>query len=261
MTDMRGKPMIHTPLPGETIAVWFSCGAASAVTAKKTIEIYPSAEVRVINNPVAEEHEDNRRFLADCEAWLGVTIHRAVNSKYPNASCKDVWADRRFMSGVAGAPCTMELKKRAREQWEDRHRPDWHVLGFTVEEKKRAERFRLGERSNLLTPLIDLGMSKQDCIDLLLSHNIEPPLMYRLGYPNANCIGCVKASSPTYWNHVRSVHPNVFRERAKQSREIGCRLVRVKGVRIFLDELDPDVIGRPLKSMDFECGIFCEEKE
>jgi hypothetical protein len=36
-------------------------------------------------------------------------------------------------------------------------------------------------------------------------------------------------------------------------------LVRVKGERIFLDELDPDAKGRPLKALTLDCGTFCEE--
>lgn len=84
--------------------------------------------------------------------------------------------------------------------------------------------------------------------------------MYKQGYPNANCIGCVKATSPTYWNHVRKMHPEVFAARAKQSRVIGARLVRVNDKRIFLDELSLDAKGRPMKTMQIECGIFCEEK-
>jgi len=80
--------------------------------------------------------------------------------------------------------------------------------------------------------------------------------MYRLGYANANCIGCVKATSPTYWNHVRKVHPLVFEERAIQSRRLGVRLVRHKGKRIFLDELPIDAKGQKMKS--YECGIFCD---
>ena len=84
--------------------------------------------------------------------------------------------------------------------------------------------------------------------------------MYKLGYPNANCIGCVKATSPTYWNHVRKVHPEVFEARAEQSKRIGVKLVQYKKQRLFLDELDPNAKGRPLKNYSFECGIFCEEK-
>ena len=91
------------------IAVWFSCGAASAVAAKLTLEKY--SDVRVINNPVAEEDEDNRRFLRDVETWLGVKIESAVNPKYPTSSAYDVWARRNYMSGVSGAVCTVELKK------------------------------------------------------------------------------------------------------------------------------------------------------
>jgi hypothetical protein len=30
--------------------------------------------------------------------------------------------------------------------------------------------------------------------------------------------------------------------------------------RVFLDELDPAAKGRSMKSMDIDCGIFCEEK-
>mgnify|MGYP001162980698 CR=1 FL=1 len=46
------------------ITVWFSCGAASAVAAKKTIEIYGAKNnIRIVNNPVKEEHPDNQRFL------------------------------------------------------------------------------------------------------------------------------------------------------------------------------------------------------
>ncbi|MGC8064282.1 hypothetical protein, partial [Salmonella enterica] len=50
----------------KTIAVWFSCGAASAVAALKTLEKYSGQyTVRIINNPVIEEDEDNLRFKHD----------------------------------------------------------------------------------------------------------------------------------------------------------------------------------------------------
>lgn len=246
---------------GDTIVVWFSCGAASAVAARRTIDKYPECNVRVVNNPVEEEHEDNQRFLRDVEKWLGIEIEFALNPKYPNASCKEVWEKRKYMSGVAGAPCTLELKKKARQEWEKNNHHDWLVLGFTIDEKKRHERFVLTERENSLPVLIEDGISKADCYNIVTEAGIRLPEMYYLGYPNANCIGCVKAGSPTYWNHVRKTHPIVFEERAKQSREIGAKLVKYKGERLFLDELPPDAKGRPMKSMQVECGIFCEEDD
>lgn len=245
------------------IAVWFSCGAASAAALKLTVDKYGAESVRAVNNPVAEEHPDNRRFLRDAEAWVGVKIEEARNSAYPAASCTEVWDKRGAMSIIvprkgAVAPCTDHLKKEARQAWERKNKVDWHVLGFTVDERKRHERFILTERDNVLPVLIDAGMRKVDCAIMVREAGLRLPAMYSLGYPNANCIGCVKATSPTYWNLVRKTHPEVFRQRAEQSRRIGARLVRVKNKRIFLDELDPAAKGRPLKLMP-DCGAFCEE--
>jgi len=241
------------------IDVWFSCGAASAVAAKLTLEKYGDDTVRVLNNPIIEEDADNRRFLCDVQEWLGVEVISVTNPDYPLCSVEDVWARRKFMAGRAGAPCTGALKKRARQLWEREHPSDWTVLGFTVEEKPRHDRFVLTERPNVLPVLIDAGLTKQDCYAYLHNAGIPIPRMYLLGYPNANCVGCVKATSPTYWNHVRRQHPDVFESRAIQSRGLGARLVRVAGTRVFLDELSPHAKGHPLKGLDFECGLFCEE--
>jgi len=246
---------------GSRIVVWFSCGAASAVAAKATLEDYPDARVRVVNNPIAEEDPDNARFLHDVQDWLGVEIEYATNPRYPSNACVDVWDHRGVMSVPHGAPCTVSLKKRARQLWEDKNPHDYVVLGFTLDERKRHERFVLTERDNVLPVLIDRRMTKQDCVDYLQAEGLTLPRAYSLGYPNANCIGCVKATSPTYWNLVRETHPEVFAQRAEQSRRLGARLARVKNKRVFLDELDPQAIGRPLKTMAIECGIFCEEPE
>ena len=245
-----------------TIAVWFSCGAASAVAAKLTLDKYQGDyDVRIVNNPVVEEDPDNRRFLHDVEEWLGVRIETATNPDYPFPSAEEVWHRRQYMSDANGAPCTQELKKRVRQIWEKQHRPAWHVLGFTAEEQGRFDRFKLLERDNILPVLIDAGLTKQDCADMLIKAGIAPPRIYLDGYPNANCIGCVKATSPTYWNLVREKHPDVFHRRAVQSRELGAKLVRVNNERIFLDELPADAVGRPLKTMQIDCGLFCEEPE
>lgn len=249
-------------LEGKHIAVWFSCGAASAVAAKLSLGKWGSKnKISILNNPVKEEDEDNQRFLRDCESWLGVKIEHVVNRKYPSSSCVEVWSDRRFMSGPMGAPCTLELKKKARQDWEKLNKPDYTVLGFTSEEVKRADRFRLTERETLLTPLIEEGLDKKDCFKVIEEAGIQLPNTYKMGYPNANCIGCVKAGSATYWNLVREKHPQIFSERVKQSREIGAKLAYYKGERIFLDDLPEDAKGRPLKGYNFECGIFCEEKK
>jgi hypothetical protein len=112
------------------------------------------------------------------------------------------------------------------------------------------------ERENVIPILIDENITKGNCFDILLDAEIKLPEIYKLGFPNANCIGCVKSQSPTYWNLVREKFPEVFKQRAEQSRRLGVKLVKYKGERIFLDELEPTAKGGKIKS--WECGIFCD---
>lgn len=245
---------------GDTIVVWFSHGAASAIAWQETLRQYGDlCDVRAVNNPVAEEDPDNLRFGRDVADWLGQPLIEWRNPKFPSAAAFDVWEARKAMSFPLGAPCTDELKKKARQDYEAKHKIDWHVLGFTADEKARYDRFVLTERANVLPVLIEAGLTKQDCMDRLTAAGLNPPRVYAEGYPNANCIGCVKATSPTYWNLVRRTRPEVFASRAEQSRRLGVRLARHKGERVFLDELPESAEGRPLKTMTIECGIFCEE--
>jgi hypothetical protein len=179
----------------------------------------------------------------------------------PKRLCTDtleIRDDRKFMSSPKGAPCTHELKKVARQQWERVNKFHHTVLGFTADETDRHHKFCLTERV-ILPILIDAGLTKADCFNIVQAAGIELPRSYRLGLPNANCIGCVKATSPTYWNLIRTAYPAEFEERRIQSDRIGAKLVRYKGNRISLTELPQEAKGRPLKGMNFECEIFCEE--
>jgi len=245
----------------DIITVWFSCGAASAVAAKRTLERYQDiCEIKIVNNPIADEHPDNLRFLKDCEEWFGQKIEFATNYKYPSNRVNDVFRDTKYIAGHKGARCTVELKKEARKQWESKNHSDWLVLGFTLEEKHRYDRFILTERENLLPILIEEGISKRKCFEFLHKAGIKRPAIYDLGYSNANCIGCVKGQYAKYWNLVRRTHPEVFESRCRVSRELGVKLWKVSDAeRRFLDELPVDCDDGQLL-MDFECGIYCEEK-
>ncbi len=231
---------------------WFSCGAASAVAAKLALEKHgPGVEVLYCDTS-KDEHPDNARFLADVERWLGITVKLLSNPKY--STVEEVFAGERYMSGPAGARCTTELKKRPRFQYQDP--ADIHTFGFTSDEQDRIEQF---EQNNpeLLTdwPLRDAGITKEDTYRIVREAGIELPAMYRLGYSNNNCLGCVKATSPHYWNKVRVDFPLTFATRCERSRLLGVRLVRYKGERIFLDEL-PAAAVEVVKE-DLSCGPQC----
>jgi hypothetical protein len=243
----------------KNIVVWFSCGAASAVAAKKTIEIYGNDNnISIVNTPIYNEHKDNQRFLKDIEKWIGKEIILKTPKRYPNANIVEVFDKRKYMSGVNGAVCTKELKKEARYEYEKEVKIDFHVLGFTIDEWKRQKKFNLHERQNTIPVLINNLLTKEDCFNILKKNDIQIPFIYSLGFKNANCIGCVKSSSPKYWNLVRKNFPKIFDQRATQSKEINCKLVKVKGKRIFLNELDINNNSGSIDNSD--CGIFCDIK-
>jgi hypothetical protein len=239
------------------IVGWFSCGVVSAVACKLLLDKYSANnKVMIVNTPVDEEDEDNIRFKKDCELWFNFPIITAKNSKFPSSSAVDVWEKKKYMSGVKGAPCSYILKKGARYEFELKNKIDWHVLGFGYDEKERHNRFISSERSNVLPILIKEKLTKFDCFDIIKKAGIRLPRVYSLGFPNANCIGCVKSSSPTYWNFVRKFYPHVFASRAIQSRRLGVKLIELHGKRIYLDELLSSDKGGALKTYD--CGIFCD---
>jgi len=249
------------------VVCWFSCGTSSAAATKIAIGRLakrPAGSYRLVvaRCHVPEEHEDNDRFAADCEAWFGRAVLDLKSQEY--ASCEDVWRRERYMSGHGGARCTVEMKKAVRWAFEKDFAPDLQVFGFTSEERLRAKRFRESNPEvNLCVPLIDAGLTKANAHAMASRVNIELPAMYRLGFNNANRIGCVAASSPRYWNRIRRHFPEIFERRAVLSRELNVRLVRtttLPRVRLFLDELNPALDDNdPEPTID--CGLACQVAE
>ena len=52
------------------IICWFSCGATSAVACHLALKEYGD-KAQIYYCETGGEHEDNKRFLLDCEKWYG----------------------------------------------------------------------------------------------------------------------------------------------------------------------------------------------
>lgn len=228
---------------------WFSCGAASAVATKLTPYALP------VYCGTRSEHPDNERFLLDCEAWFS----RPVTILYGSwADTWEVWETRRYLAGISGAPCTVALKVEPRLGFQ---RPDdIHVFGYTADgpDADRAKRLRdTYPELTIETPLIDRGLTKAACLDMVQRAGIKLPAMYALGFQNNNCIPCVKATSPAYWALVRKQFPGKFARMATLARELDVRLCRIDGERAFIDEIPADhPTTDPIQpSCDFLCHI------
>jgi hypothetical protein len=164
------------------------------------------------------------------------------------------------VSTVHGARCTTELKKLVRRSFE---KPDdLQIFGFEKAEQSRADKF-MANNPEVSTwfPLIDRGLTKQDCLKIVQDAGIVLPKMYKLGYRNNNCVGCVKGQAG-YWNKIRVDFPDVFKRMAEKERELNVALCKTyagdgKRKRLFLDELPPTA-GRH-QDLEITCGLFCGE--
>jgi 3'-phosphoadenosine 5'-phosphosulfate sulfotransferase (PAPS reductase)/FAD synthetase len=241
--------------PTGRIVCHFSCGAASAVATKIALGKYGVCEI--IYADTGSEHPDNKRFIKDCEIWFGQSIQIVKSEKFKNIY--EVFETRKFLVSPQGAPCTSELKKLpANISYQV---GDVEIFGYTAEENSRLERWKNNNNERIIEcPLIDRCLTKDDCFGILERDGIKLPEMYKLGFRNNNCIGCVKArDSIDYWKRVRKYFPEQFNKTAELERRFGYCINRVtkKGVKIdvFLDEIEE---GEPKgKDPNIQCGLFC----
>jgi hypothetical protein len=202
------------------------------------------------------EHEDNARFMADCEVWFCREVEILRSRKFEDTWA--VWEKRRYIAGIAGAPCTRELKVLPRLRFQ--RADDIHVFGYTNDAPDIARAARLREANpdmTVSTPLIDRGLDKRACLEMVTRAGLKLPLTYAQGFPNANCLPCPKATSPAYWALIREHYPERFEKMAKLSRELGARLTRVNGERVFIDEIPSDqpTTNPIVPACDFLCSI------
>ncbi|MBK8772228.1 MAG: hypothetical protein IPM06_17645 [Rhizobiales bacterium] len=248
------------------IVCQFSCGAASAIATKLTLAKYGDDCV-IVNAFIAEEHADNRRFFQDCEKWFGREIVTLRDAKY-NASAIEVFETVGFIKGQNGAACTRRIKRGLLDAW--KQPGDVMVLGYTAEEVHRYEDFieRNPDRP-VLVPLIEHGLTKEDCKAMVQRAGLVLPMMYRLGYDNANCIGCVKGGQG-YFRAIREDFPDQFERLAQAEDKVAAlhgdnarilfhRSGPLEGQRFPLRELPQGepYRGEPLPS----CSFFCEMAE
>lgn len=250
-------------MDGTRVLSWFSCGAASAVTAKLAVEKYGDRCEVIYCDTFAYEHPDNRRFFADVERWIGKPIKVLKSPDYTDIY--DVFEKTGWLVGQLGARCTTELKKNVRVAYQ--RVDDVHVFGFTADEKHRVNDFyKMNPELFSEFPLLDAGLRKIDCYRIINEAGIATPAMYRLGFKNNNCIGCVKGGMG-YWNKIRRLYPDIFDKMAKMERKLGhCINRREEGKRgtpehkvfnVYLDELDPKA-GRNQPEPDIDCGVLCQ---
>ena len=236
---------------------WVSCGITSAVAVKQAIMKYGKENIDLYYMVIDSAHKDNERFLKDLEKWYDLPIKKIRSEKYEDQF--DVIEKTGFVNGVNGARCTLELKKIVRWTLESKIDYSAQIFGFEFIKKEINRALRFDEqypKAKAIFPLIETYLTKNNCAEILKFANIELPTMYKLGYPNNNCIGCVKGGMG-YWNKIRIDFPTYFKKMAKAERVAKFSCLKDKNGKIFLDELNPNR-GRKLKIVMPDCGNYCE---
>lgn len=252
---------------------WWSAGVTSAIACKLAIEEFGVENVDLIYFQIASAHKDNQRFKEDCEKWYGKEIE-SVRGEFEDQF--DVIEDSGFINGPSGARCTIVLKKRLRQKIQRKRDYSGQIFGFDYSPKEVNRALRFLDQypeTNPIFPLIRQKLTKPKCLQLLTEAGIEIPAMYKLGYPNNNCIGCVKGGSG-YWNKIRVDFPEEFERMAELERYVGRSCIReyvwdgtfkANGEKrktsqpIWLDELDPNR-GQEQKIIMPDCGSMCDIK-
>lgn len=204
---------------------------------------------------IADQHEDSMRFIKDIEKAIGKKVIILKSERY-NSVDECIRAFGGFKNPhTLFAPCTNWLKKSVRKEWEKEHK-DYeltYVWGFDLKEKARAERtIESNPQAQHEFPLIDKQLSKEEVHGLFeKDFDFNRPLMYDLGYPNNNCIGCIKGGMG-YWNRIRKDFPDVFENRAKLERIVGYSILK----DCYLDELDENR-GNMNTEIFPDCSIMC----
>lgn len=198
-----------------------------------------------------------------CGAASAVAAKMAVD-KYEDIF--DVFEKTGWLIGVGGARCTTELKKNVRKQYQ--REGDLHIFGLTSDEQARIDRFE--DQNNDIDVewiLANNDINKNKCYRIIQQAGIDLPEMYKLGYNNNNCIGCVKGQAG-YWNKIRVDFPEAFDRMALLERKMNVAINKTyktidgkkKRFRVFLDELDPSA-GRDVPMPDIDCGALCVTPE
>lgn len=205
---------------------WFSGGVTSAVACHIAIQNFGVENCHVIMIDTRNEHEDNDRFLQDCEKWFGLQIETisAFTEGGVYNSIQDVWRRHKSLNVAHGAVCSSELKRAVREKWQKQNEFSSQVFGFDFDPKefRRAMGLKFNHpKAKAIFPLLMFGLTKEDCFKILEENGILKPKMYDLGFNNNNCFQtmCIQGGIG-YWKKVQKEFPEKFEAMAEMEHEL-----------------------------------------
>jgi 3'-phosphoadenosine 5'-phosphosulfate sulfotransferase (PAPS reductase)/FAD synthetase len=222
--------------------VSFSGGVCSFWAAARVIEKHGAANTTLLFADTLIEDEDLYRFNREASAYLGVPITRIADGRNPWEVMRDV----RMIANSAIDPCSKHLKRQLLDRWHREHCLEMTTtiyLGLDWTEGHRLKRTRAALAPwNVEAPMMwEPFWDKTRMFCELTKIGIEPPRLYKMGFPHNNCGGfCVKAGQ-AHFAHLLRTMPDRYRwheeQEAKMRELVGDHsIIRMKGQPVSLRE-------------------------
>jgi len=252
--------------------VMFSGGVGSWGAARRVADTDGIAGLALLFTDTLIEDPDLYRFLEEAATDIGAPLVRIAEGRTP----WQVFRDVRMLGNSRIAPCSRILKQEPARAWMKANAPTAMVIvGIDWTEEHRLAGARKGWAPwRVGAPLCERPwISKPDLLTDLRARGIEPPALYREGFPHNNCGGgCVRAGRQ-HFAHLLRTRPGTFAEWEHEEAALRDLLGNVAILRdraggdtrpLPLSELRALLDRQPEFPFDDEwggCGCFMEPPE
>lgn len=205
--------------------VSFSGGVCSFWAAHRVVQQHGAENVTLLFADTKMEDEDLYRFNADAEAYLGIPLTVIADGRTP----WEVFSDEKFLGNSRFDPCSRILKRERLDAWmEGNCTSDTTIryIGIDWTEEHRLHRLRkLLPSWRIEAPMCDRPLwDKCKMQDELRAIGIEPPRLYKMGFPHNNCGGfCIKAGQ-AHFAHLMKVMPERYAQHEAREEAMRERL-------------------------------------
>ena len=195
----------------------FSGGIVSWASAKRDVEKHGAEGVVLLFADTMMEDEDLYRFIVEAAANVGVPLTRIADGRNP----WEVMRDHRSFATNRMDFCSEELKRDLLDKWFANNCSAETVscVGLDWTEMHRLDRMRqiMPER-RWEAPMTEKPyMTKAQMMAWLKAEGIEPPRLYKLGFPHNNCGGfCIKAGQAHFALLLRTMPERYAYHEAKE---------------------------------------------
>ena len=202
-----------------------SGGACSFWAAERVVSAHGIKDTTLLFADVLIEDEDLYRFISECADYLKVPITRISKDLNP-------WQvfERERMIGKSGAPlCSIKLKREPLDEWHRANALEMDsvlYVGLDWTEEHRLLALRKAKPTwRIEAPMCEPPLwDKCKMVTELQAIGIEPPRLYKQGFPHNNCGGfCVKAGHAQF-AHLLRVNPERYAWHEAQEERLRAQL-------------------------------------